>query len=158
MNEEELNVFVDTVLHYFDQVTDTPAIVQTPYLKENKDTLAYEFTGIIGISGERKGCVYFTTTSLLLNQILIGMREDDLSKENQADLIGELANTIAGNARKHFGIEFMISVPIVIEGKPENLKLPKTARSFVIPVSWRHHESALVVCLDIFTRPVNASL
>lgn len=148
MNETDLKVFIDGVTHYFDQISDTPARVQTPYLKSNSATLAYEYTGIIGISGRKKGCVYFTTPGILLRHLLLSINEEDTSHDNLCDLVGEVANTIAGNARRHFGAEFMISVPVVVDGKPDRIKLPNDYRSFIIPLTWRNHESAVVICLE----------
>ena len=148
MHETDLKVFIDAVIHYFEQISETPAKVGTPYLKENSDTLAYEYTGIIGISGRKKGCVYFTTPGILLNHLLISINEEDTSHDNLCDLVGEVANTIAGNSRRYFGPEFMISVPVVVDGKPDRIKLPPDYRSFIIPVTWRNYESAVVICLE----------
>ncbi|GAB4189306.1 MAG: hypothetical protein Tsb002_16230 [Wenzhouxiangellaceae bacterium] len=148
MKETDLKVFIDGAIHYFNQVSDIPATVQTPYLKENNDTLAYEYTGIIGISGRKKGCVYFTAPGKLLRHLLISINEEDTSHDSLCDLVGEVANTISGNARRHFGPEFMISVPVVVDGKPERIRMPQDYRSFIIPVTWRSHESAIVICLE----------
>jgi chemotaxis protein CheX len=64
------------------------------------------------------------------------------------DLVGEVANTISGNARKDFGKDFMISVPQVVAGEPEKVAPPDNMRSFVIPINWRSHSAQLVVCLE----------
>jgi len=45
-----------------------------------------------------------------------------LSKENILDLSGEIANTISGNARSEFGEDFLISVPVVVEGDLSNIR------------------------------------
>ena len=54
-----------------------------------------------------------------------------MSEELLVDLVGEVANTISGNARYVFGKDFMISVPVVIEGAPSSIHLPKDLRSYV---------------------------
>ena len=148
MDETDLKVFIDGATHYFDQVSETSAVVQTPYLKENNETLSFEYTGIIGISGRKKGCVYFSAPSNLLRHLLISMKEEDISHDSFCDLVGEVANTVAGNARRYFGAEFMISVPVVVIGKADQIKLPKNLRSFIIPVTWRNYESTIVICLE----------
>jgi len=81
-----------------------------------------------------------------LAKIIIDM--DDVSGDDIKDLIGEIANTIAGNVRQAYGSEFMISVPVVIEGKAKDIKLPANIQTFVIPISWREFNSFLVVCLE----------
>ena len=84
----------------------------------------------------------------MLTHLLISIGEPDITSENYCDIVGEVANTISGNARQSFGREFMISVPIVIRGEPEQIKLPKDILSFVIPINWRQNDSALVISLE----------
>ncbi|MBL4772353.1 MAG: hypothetical protein JKX98_01720, partial [Alcanivoracaceae bacterium] len=47
-------------------MSNRPAVVQTPYLEEKNIAITHEFTGIIGVSGKKKGCVYFTAPMSLL--------------------------------------------------------------------------------------------
>ena len=75
------------------------------------------------------------------------MQETDTSDENIMDLVGEVANTISGNARRDFGKNFVISVPQVIAHHADRVA-PPHQRSFVIPINWRTHSAKLVVCLE----------
>ena len=63
------------------------------------------------------------------------------------DLVGEVANTIAGNVRRDFGKDFAISVPTVVTGEGPPVELPAACRPVVIPINWRSHVAKLVVCL-----------
>ncbi|MBX2846833.1 MAG: chemotaxis protein CheX [Acidiferrobacterales bacterium] len=148
MNDDDLNIFIKGIKHYFSQSSDSEATVHTPYLQENTNKMAHEYTGIIGISGRNKGCVYFTAPELLLQHLLKVQKIFDTSHENLCDLVGEIANTISGNARRHFGSEFMISVPVVVSGQLDQIKLPKGLRSFIIPITWLSYEGALVICIE----------
>jgi chemotaxis protein CheX len=148
MVEKELETFVDGTTHYFLQSAQQPAVVGSPYLVDQDASLAKDYTGIIGISGKRKGIVYFTAPSGMLRVLLTAMGESEVTHENMCDLVGEVANTISGNARRDFGAEFMISVPLVVVGEPERIVRPKKTRSFVIPIHWRNYEAQLVVCLQ----------
>ena len=148
MDERDLQVFIDSAVHYFGQMCGEQADTGTPYLMENSETLAYTFTGIIGISGKSRGCVYFTAPEILLKHLLIGIGEPDTSRDSMCDIVGEIANTIAGNARSHFGPDFMISVPTVIDDHPERIHLPESLRSFVVPVTWRRQEAAVVISIE----------
>ncbi len=58
------------------------------------------------------------------------------------------SNTIAGNARQYFGSEFLISVPIVLFGRPDKISFPRHLKSFVIPITWRTHRSYLIICIE----------
>ena len=114
MDEQELRVFIDIVSQYFERQTGRLPEIGSPYLGEANALPIYDFTGVIGISGERQGCVYFTAHRDLLRQLLLHVGEADVSDNNLCDLVGEIANTISGNARRHFGPNFMISVPVVV--------------------------------------------
>ena len=136
------------VTHYFNQFNGEDLVVDTPYLLENQQPKVYDYTGVIGISGVQKGVVYFTATSELLSRILDSMGEPDRCEENFVDLAGEVANTIAGNARTEFGASFHISVPFVFKGAPQSIILPKDERSFIIPVTWYGQIGEIVVYLQ----------
>jgi chemotaxis protein CheX len=148
MDESKLKVFIEGATRYFVQVTRLSAEVGTPYLSETNETLAYDMTGIIGISGGRKGVVYFTAPTNMLRSVLINMGERDVTHDMRLDLVGEIANTIAGNARAEFGSEFMISVPVVIAGALETVRLPKDIRAFVIPITWHSQRAAVIIALE----------
>lgn len=148
MTEPQLQVFIDAVIDYFAHTSDKQVSVGTPYLAENARPEASDYTGIIGISGPSRGCVYFTAPGILLKHLLLSLGENDTSTSNMVDLIGEVANTISGNARREFGKEFMISVPVVVEGAPSSIHLPEELRSYVIPFTWKSYHGAVVICLQ----------
>lgn len=148
MSKELLEVFIEGVVRYFQHTPDKDVTVGTPYLVENSNPVAHDFTGLIGVSGSMRGCVYFTAPKELLQHLLLSMGEENIHKENIADMVGEVANTISGNARSKLGGDFMISVPVVIEGTPGNIHLPTSSRSYVIPVYWKAYSSAVVICFE----------
>ena len=147
MKEEEIRTFVEGTTNYFEISAQQAASVGSPYLVTDGKPGAYEYTGVIGISGARKGIVYFTAPRGMLTVLLMRMQETDSSDENIRDLVGEVANTISGNARRDFGKNFVISVPTVIAHDPDKITAPH-ARSYVIPINWRTHSAKLVVCLE----------
>lgn len=147
MTEDKLQIFVLGAKKYFEQIADEELSIGTSYLVSNSIPTAKDYTGMITISGAYKGVVYFTAPKDLLERMLIWIGENNLSEEMMIDLVGEVANTIAGNARSELGDEFEISVPIVIRGAPDEVILPRRDRSFVIPLSWRGREAAVVVAL-----------
>jgi chemotaxis protein CheX len=148
MSQETLQVFIDGAVRYFQHTNDADVKVGTPYLVENDNLTAYDITGIIGISGPYRGCVYFTAPRILLKHLLLSLGESDTCNDHIFDLVGEVANTISGNARSRFGHEFMISVPVMIEGAPNHIHFPTQLRSYVIPVYWKAYHAALVICLE----------
>jgi chemotaxis protein CheX len=78
--------------------------------------------------------------------MLMKMQESNVAHENLCDLVGEVANTIAGNVRRDFGREFGISPPnVVTDG--QGVPLPAGHNPIVIPINWRSHTAKVVVCL-----------
>lgn len=148
MKEQKLQIFLDIISHYFNQFGGEEMVVDTPYLLEGKQPKVLDYTGVIGISGAQKGVVYFSATRELLSSILSKMGERDTSEAMYIDLAGEVANTIAGNARTEFGSEFYISVPFVFKGAPQSIVLPNDERSFIIPITWLSQVGEIVVCLE----------
>jgi len=147
MSDEEIQVFIDGVVRYFQRTTGEPAAVDPPYLK-GEDSVTLDFTGVIGISGRHRGAVYFTSCSEQLTELLQRFGETGVGFSDHEDLVGEVANTIAGNARQYFGSEFLISVPTVLCGQPDRIPFPHL-KSFVIPITWRSYRSYLIICLDL---------
>ena len=148
MSEDKIQIFIDGAINYFNHTPDKSVNVGTPYLANKEKPMALDMTGLIGISGPNKGCVYFSAPRILLKHLLLSIGEKDTSEANMIDMVGEVANTIAGNARASLGKAFMISVPVVIEGSPSTIHLPTTSRAYVIPVNWKSYTAAVVVCLE----------
>ncbi|MCB1589243.1 MAG: chemotaxis protein CheX [Xanthomonadales bacterium] len=148
MDEGDIQVLIDGTVHYFHRSLDRTAEVGTPYLLEDRQRIISDYTGVIGITGVRRGCVYFTAPSAMLRHILMTHGETRVDSEFMADVVGEVANTISGNARRVFGEEFVISVPTVYSGTPDFSKMSLAERSFVIPIHWRQYHAALVVSIS----------
>jgi chemotaxis protein CheX len=148
LTEAEIRTFVEGATQYFEVSARQPAAVGSPYLVTEGPPAVHEYTGVIGISGKRKGAVCFTAPRSMLMVLLMRMNETDTSETNMKDLIGEVANTISGNARRDFGKDFVISVPSVVDTEGGKFRPPVNARPFIIPLNWRSHSAKLIVCLE----------
>lgn len=146
LREDEIRVFIDAVRNYFVQLTSHPAVVKASYLASEK-VPRFMYTGLITVSGQFQGCVYFSAEREMLLALLKEMREPELSEENLLDVVGEIANTIAGNARRHFGAGLDISVPVAIKGVSEQIRAVTRTRPLVILVQWQTFEVVVVVDL-----------
>jgi chemotaxis protein CheX len=80
--------------------------------------------------------------------LLLQMQEPDTCEQNLLDAVGEVANTVSGNARRHFGSGLDISVPIAIKGTTAHIKSAVRARPFAILLTWKKHEAVVVVDLE----------
>lgn len=147
INENDARVFIDAVTHYFGHLTGEEAVIRSAYLADA--TLPrFDYTGLITLSGQFRGCVYFSASSMMAAQLLLAMRETDTGKNNLLDIVGEVANTIAGNARKHFGAGLEISTPLTIYGHADAIKSAIRARPFAIKLDWQRSEAVVLVDLE----------
>lgn len=153
LEEKRIQIFIDSVNKYFNEVNNIGVKVGSPYLIEGNKPAVYDYTGIIGISGPYRGSVYFSAPRVLLHNLLLTIKEPDKSEETMMDLIGEIANTISGNARAEYGEEFVISTPLVVKGQLDEVYLPKTTRSFVIPMIWKEYTANIVVSIEQRSNP-----
>jgi chemotaxis protein CheX len=148
MTENELKPIIKIVTEYFLNITGVPAVMGLPYIKREGDPV-FDFTGVIGISGARRGGVYYTAGRELLTDFgafILG--EEPLDDEALSDLAGEMTNTIAGNMREIFGSSFLISVPIILKGKIDTITMRLKPPVFVIPIKWKGYTSHLAVGLE----------
>jgi chemotaxis protein CheX len=147
VTEDDLKIFVTGASHYFAQVANSTAEIATPFVKEPADRVMYDFSAVIGITGSQRGCVYYSAPRDMVAELVARLGEPDTDDDILADYVGEIANTISGNAREQLGSGFMISVPVVFRGRAEDVRFPRDTPAFVIPVYWNRHRSALIICL-----------
>lgn len=148
MTEKDLSYFVNTVIQYFAQIDGEEPVMGLPYIKKN-EAVVLDYTGMIGISGPRRGGIYFTAGASFLQGLtkaILGEEAGD--PETLLDMVGELSNTVSGNVRRYFGPDFLISVPMLIRGKPEDILLRLKPPVFVIPLTWKGQKAFLVVGLE----------
>jgi chemotaxis protein CheX len=146
-SETEFKVFIEAVTHYFAHQTQMPAQIRASYLTDPA-ALNFDYTGLITLAGRFRGCVYFTAPGRMLRELLRALHEPDVHDDNLLDAVGEIANTIAGNVRRHFGAALEISVPIKIRGTSTEIKSAVRSRPFAILIGWQRHEAAVVIDLE----------
>lgn len=144
---EKLGVFLSSINAFFAQIDDAQVAIDTPYLNNNKSAIGYDYSGVIKISGPLEGCVYVSAPSIMLREVIKVMGEPDSSIAMMKDLLGEMANTISGNARTEFGSEFIISPPHIVEGAPSVSYLPKDRHSYITPFRWRGFDAVIGICV-----------
>ncbi|MFY0598673.1 MAG: chemotaxis protein CheX [Cyclobacteriaceae bacterium] len=147
--ENTVNVFIDSISNYFSRLTLKPIKTFAPFVKEPSQLILKECTGMIGISGNRKGLIYISGDSGMFSDIIrmyVGLESPSI--DDMLDMAGELSNVVAGNVRETYGHEFMISIPVVFQGTPSKLKFPNDVPVYVIPFEWNKHEAFMVVGLQ----------
>lgn len=144
LSEKDIEIFIEAIGGYFKKITHEAASIGVAYLAQNAFPMN-DFTGLIKVSADYTGALYFSAPSAMLRHLLTVMKETDQSEENLLDAVGEIANTISGNARKYFGENMVISTPEKIVGIPADLNRSEKNYAYVIIIKWKHYSASLVV-------------
>jgi chemotaxis protein CheX len=148
MEEDILKIFAQSVTRYFDTIASGGAALGTPYLGGENEAAGLGFSAVIGITGLYRGNIYYTAPREKLNALLPHIGEATPDDRLCAELVGEIANTISGNAREHLGGGFMISTPFILEGRDLAVHTAKNATCYVLPVSWKQHPSRVLISIQ----------
>ena len=175
LEPEDIEVFSLAIGNYFEATTGRRAEVRSAYLLDEQapPCLGNDYNGLIEISGGYSGSVCFSAPTSLLSHVLLSSGERDFTDEKHADLVGEIANTLAGQARRHFGERLGIAPPRTFRGKqmlpnrlpnalpnalPNGVPIPPQksrvrSRPYAIPLIWHGYAADLVVCLTSGSAP-----
>jgi chemotaxis protein CheX len=148
LHDTELKLFVDSVRRYFQVTTRQEPQVTSAFLGTG-DIDGHDFNGIVTFSGAYNGHVIVSMTAQLLRELLLMQGETDLSPGNLLDAVGEIANTLGGNARKTLGSRLEISVPVKLHGS-SGIKARVRKHPYVITLQWNHQPA--LVCVDMEKR------
>jgi chemotaxis protein CheX len=132
---EHINPFVTSTIETFAKMVGLEAKPGKLLIKKG-NTVDYDISGIIGISGGAKGMVALSfpkDTAIKVTNKFVGSNNTELNADT-LDAIGELANIVVGYAKKGLSeFNILISLPSVITGSNHQIQEPKDVFSFIIP-------------------------
>ena len=154
IDEDTIRFFVWSVWNFFQASTKIEPEVGTPYLFDSFDH--DDYTGIIGVSGNQRGAVYFTMCKELLDSVLTKNYPDLESESHSAeqledmriDYAGEMTNIVSGNVRNYLGEQFLISVPVVVTAKSTAMRMTQSTQGIIFPVTWNGFRCHLILSLE----------
>lgn len=148
LNADELKLVVESVRQYFRVLTKQEPQITSAFLA-TADLQGHEYNGIVTFSGAYNGHVIVSMPGQLLRELLLLQGETDVSQSNLLDAVGEIANTLAGNARKTLGSGLNISVPVRLHGS-SGIQARVRKHPYAITLRWNHQPA--VVCIDMEKR------
>jgi chemotaxis protein CheX len=126
--------FVNSVRDVFATMVKIPTTVERPYLKPNP-CASYDVSAIVGFSGNIVGNVVVSFQLEAATKLVTAFAgaEVDAGSPDFADAVCELANMIAGAAKKDLGSEARISIPSVIIGAGHQVARLRDVPCMVVP-------------------------
>ncbi|MEO6098088.1 MAG: chemotaxis protein CheX [Fibrobacteria bacterium] len=144
---EHVNPFIKAAIDTFHTMANLKAHSGKIVMKDKVAT-AYDVSGIIGLSGGAKGLVALSFPNASALAIVQAITGEKVVKESRIiDSIGELANIVAGAAKKDLSMfKIKISLPTVITGANHSISGPVDAMGLVVPFEYPGGKFDLTVC------------
>ena len=145
LKESDLRLFIDSVRRYFEVTSHVSPEITSAFLGVG-DVQGHEFNGIVRFSGPLTGQVTVSLPLRAVRELLVIQHETTFTEANLLDAVGEIANTLAGNARRSLGRELDISVPTTVRGA--HVAAERARRHpYVITFRWNTYPG--MVCVDL---------
>lgn len=143
---EHVNPFIVATMETFASMVRVKVAPGKVKLKAG-DPLSYDISGIIGLSGGAKGSVAISfprDTAYAMVRAFSGNPE--VAEAGVIDAVGELANIIAGAAKKDLSQHnISISLPTVVTGKDHGINGPVDTVNMVVPFESEHGRFDLAI-------------
>lgn len=137
MDVKCVNPFMGAIKNVFKTMLNMDTQFGKPHVK-TADEISHDVSGIIGLSGDVVGAVIVSfpkLSAIKIASMFSGIALSD-ADEDFTDAIGELANMIAGNAKKDIeGLNISITTPSVVIGSGHQVKSTRQIPKLVIPCS-----------------------
>ena len=159
MDVKFINAFVAAITNVFQTMASTKVKVGKPQLKQ-VDLVSAEVSGIIGLSGDVQGCVVLSFPGNVACKLASAFAGTELTLTHPdfTDAVGELANMVAGNAKKDFpNCAVSISLPSVIIGSGHKVSQSKASPFLIIPCETDAGAFNVEVALTTSKKPAQAA-
>jgi chemotaxis protein CheX len=140
MDVRLINPFISAVQHVFRTMVQTEVRMGKPYIKMDGGSSA-DVSGVIGFSGDATGCVVLSFPKAVACRAASAFAGTAIDQNHPdfADAIGELANIVAGNAKKELnGLHVEISLPSVVIGSEHVISQSRSVPRLVLPCETVH--------------------
>lgn len=158
MDVRYINPFMRAIKNVFQTMLKLEVTMTKPHIK-HEGTASADVSGVIGFSGDATGCVILSFSKDAACNIagkFAGMTLA-IDSPDLVDAIGELANMVAGNAKKDFGgVRISISLPSVVIGKDHIVGQSRMVPRLVIPCSSSSGNFDVEVAMKV-DKPVTVS-
>jgi chemotaxis protein CheX len=141
--------FVNATREVFKTMLSLDTEIMRPLVRKKDSGPHHDVSGIIGFSGDLVGSAilsFGTAAAVNIVQAFAGERLE-VGNPDFADAVGELANMVAGAAKRDLGVNASISVPTVIIGNGYSIAGLSTVPCLVIPCRTAAGDFAVQICI-----------
>ena len=135
MDVSYINPFVSATIECFKKMIFVDVTPKNPTLK-NQPFPTYDISGVIGLSGEAQGSISLSFPQDVAIRVISSMLscKIDENAPEFVDGIGEIANIVAGNAKRGLSkFNLSISLPNVILGRNHVIGSQTGVPTIIVP-------------------------
>jgi chemotaxis protein CheX len=147
LNASDLAVFVELVSNCFTTVSGTAPEFGDSTIELGLPSL-FQYSGFIVVQGPLNGWICLSLPAAVADELLDALREPMHDEEYRLDLAGEVAQTVAANARLQFGETLQVFPAVVTGDSTLALTLSQPNLILRLPFAWRNHDAQLLVSLN----------
>lgn len=152
MKVEYINPFLVATINVLETMAFIKPRSGSPYLKKDDKTIG-DITGIIGLTGTKKGSVSVSFSKECVMYVIHSMLGEEVKEIDDAvkDAVGELTNMISGDARKklgEMGIILEAGIPSVVIGKGHTITHITKGPCIVIPFETERGNFIVEACFE----------
>jgi len=149
MIDNKLQALSKSAHSYFDFLFDGDFEIDQPRVDKNQKQQSSEYLATIVFSGEINGKYCFSASEETLRTLLKQYGIEDTDNEQLlADISGEVANSILGNAKDYFEFEYEISTPSISKNKRLESVFEKDEVVYVIPIKLNGSKASVSITMQ----------
>ncbi|MBI9105873.1 MAG: chemotaxis protein CheX [Spirochaetales bacterium] len=109
-----------------------------PYIVDSEIDTGWDISGVISVAGSLSGLItmryHRRLAQFLLEHSRLQSMDYEMNHRMLNDMIGEVANTIAGNVLSEIVVdELLISIPVAIQGENHTISWPRNTEITAVP-------------------------
>lgn len=108
----------------------------------------FKYSGFIVIEGPLNGWICLSLPEGVVDGLLEALNEPNGDEAYRLDITGEVAYTVAANARERFGERLLIHPALATGNCNIERSLVQPPLTFRLPFTWRDHSAQLLVGLS----------
>ena len=147
LSASDLAVFVKLVTKCFATVSGTPPVFGASTIELGPLTL-FKYSGFIVVQGPLNGWICLSLPTGVTDGLLEALSEPTRDEIYRLDIAGEVAQTVAANARERFGEHLLIRPALVTGNSSMEQTLVQPPMTLRLPFTWRNHSAQLLVGLN----------
>lgn len=147
LSAPDLAVFVKLVTRCFTTVSGTPPVFGDTTIELGPLKL-FKYSGFISVEGPLNGWICLSLPTAIADGLLEMLCEPCRDEIYRLDIAGEVAQTVAANARERFGEHLLIRPALVTGNSTIEQTLVQPPMTLRLPFMWRDHNAQLLIGLN----------